>query len=257
MELQDTLDKISQLQGTEEQLYKALTQNAENVALGKPNTFSDTEIQDITTQINSLSAARVNLYNTLSETYKSEALNETNAQEALQQQTQTLQLLEQELNKSKKKMAAMHDEKANQLKMIEITTYYSKQYDAHRRLMRMIAIVGVCILIAIGLETMYEPLGVVTKPLVILICIVGGFFIIRRIIYMLLRRTDNYDEFVWPMAPTNDTQLLTANDAKSLIDISGVEIPFVCAASSCCNVGTVWTDSSGCIVDTTVKDTTS
>ena len=69
MEVQDTLDKISQLQTTEGQLYKALTQNAENVALGKNNTFTDTEIQDITTQINSLSAARVNLYNTLSETY--------------------------------------------------------------------------------------------------------------------------------------------------------------------------------------------
>ena len=249
MELQETLDKISQLQGTEEQLYKALTHNAENVALGKPNTFSDTEIQDITTQINSLSAARVNLYNSLSETYKSQASNETNAQEALDQQTKTLHLLEEQLNKSKKKMAAIQDEKTNQLKMIEITTYYSKQYDAHRRLMKMITIVGTCILIAIGLETMYEPLGVVTKPLVILIMIVGGFFIFKRIVYMILRRSDNYDEFIWPMAPTNDTQLLTANDSSSLIDISGVGVPFICAASTCCNTGTVWSDVSGCIID--------
>ena len=111
MDLQDTLDKIKQMQNTEGQLYKALTQNAENVALGKPNTFSDTEIQDITDQINSLSASRVNLYNTLSETYKNEASNESNAQESLEQQTKTLELLEQELNKSKKKMAVMHDEK--------------------------------------------------------------------------------------------------------------------------------------------------
>jgi hypothetical protein len=116
----------------------------------------------------------------------------------------------------------------------------------------MIAIVGVCILIAIGLETMYEPLGVVTKPLVILICIVGGFLIFKRIIYMVLRRTDNYDEFIWPTAPTNDTQLLTANDSHSLIDISGVELPFVCAASTCCNTGTVWSDASGCVVDTSL-----
>ena len=251
MELQDTLDKIKQLQGTEKQLYKALTQNAENVALGKPS-FSDTEIQDITAQINSLSASRVNLYNTLSETYKSQASNEINSTEALEQQTKTLQLLEQELNKSKKKVAAMHDEKANQLKMIEITTYYSKQYDAHRRLMKMIAIVGLCILVATMLETIYEPLGVLSKPLVILIVIVGGFFICKRIIQMLLRRRDNYDEFIWPMAPTNDTQLLTANSTGPLFDISGIEVPFVCAASSCCSEGTVWTDSSGCVVDTSV-----
>lgn len=253
MELQDTLDKIKQLQGTEEQLYKVLTQNAENVALGKPNTFTDTEIQDITTQINSLSASRVNLYNTLSEAYKSQASNENIAQEALAQQTKTLQLLEQELNKSKKKMAEMKDEKTNQLKMIEITTYYSKQYDAHRRLMKMIAVVCLCILIASMLQTIYEPLGVVSKPLVILICIVGGFFIGKRIINMVLRRTDNYDEYIWPMAPTNDTQLLTANISGPIIDISGIEMPYVCASSSCCGEGTVWTDASGCIVDTSKK----
>jgi hypothetical protein len=247
MELQDTLDKISQLQATEEQLYKALTQNAENVALGKPNTFSDSEVQDITTQINSLSAARVNLYNSLSETYQSQASNESNAQEALEQQTKTLHLLEQELNKSKKRLASMKDEKTNQLKMIEITTYYSKQYDAHRRLMRMITIIGVCMLIAIGLE--YTPLKMVSKPLAVLVFIIGGILIFKRVINMALRRNDNYDEFIWPMAPTTDTQLANANNPRSLIDISGVNMPFVCAASSCCNAGTVWSDASGCILD--------
>ena len=251
MELQDMLDKINQLQKTEEQLYKTLTQNAENVALGKPNTFSDTEIQDITTQINSLSAARVNLYNTLSETYKSEATNESNAQQALDQQTQTLQLLEKELNKSKKKMATMHDEKTNQLKMIEITTYYSKQYDAHRRLMKMIAIIGGCILIATMLETIYEPLGALSRPLILLVVVVGGILVAKRIINMTLRSSDNYDEYIWPMAPTSDSQLLTANTTKSsFFDISGIDVPFVCAASSCCSAGTIWTDASGCIIDT-------
>ena len=247
MELQDTLDKISQLQATEEQLYKALTQNAENVALGKTNTFSESEIQDITNQINSLSAARVNLYNSLSETYQSQASNEHNAQDALEQQTKTLHLLEKELNKSKKRLASMKDEKTNQLKMVEITTYYSKQYDAHRRLMRMITIIGVCMLIAIGLD--YTPLKIVSKPLAIVVFLIGGILIFKRVINMALRRNDNYDEFIWPIAPTTDTQMATANKSQNLIDISGVYVPFVCASSSCCNEGTVWSDSAGCILD--------
>lgn len=247
MELQGTLDKISQLQTTEEQLYKALTQNAENVALGKPNTFTDTEIQDITTQINSLSAARVNLYNSLSEAYHTEASLESNAQDALEQQTKTLQLLEKELNKSKQRMASLHDEKKNQLKMIEITTYYSKQYDAHRRLMQMITIIGVCILIAIGLS--YTPLQVVSKPLVILISIIGLVLVFMRGVNMFLRRSDNYDEFIWPAAPTNNAELANVNNAKSIVDVSGIDLDFLCAGELCCNVGTVWSDASGCIVD--------
>ncbi len=254
MELSDILDKIRQLQQTEESLYKALTKNAENVASGRPNTFSDSEVNDITNQINSLSASRVNLYNTISETYKSQAENEDNAQSSLSQQTKTLQLLEQELNKSKKNLSKLKDEKYNQLKMIEINTYYSKQYDSHRRLMRIIAITGLCLLVAIGLE--HTPIAVVSKPLTILICLVGGFIIFKRIINMIMRRNDNYDEFTWPTAPTTDQQLSTANSTNnSIIQVSGVDVPYMCAAASCCSEGTIWTDASGCIVDTALNST--
>ena len=245
MELQDTLDKISQLQRTEGQLYRALTQNAENVALGKSNTFTATEIQDITAQINSLSSARVNLYNSLSETYHNEASNEKNAQDALEQQTKTLRLLEEELNKSKKKLSTLKNEKTNQLKMIEITTYYSKQYDAYRRLMRLFTIIGVCMLIAIGLQ--YTPLKFLSAPLVSIIFLVGGVLLAWRVINMVLRRKDNYDEYDWPGAPTSGSK-----SSKYAVGITG--LPYVCAQSDCCNEGTVWSDK-GCIVQPAVVQT--
>ena len=243
--MDDVLNKIRQLQTTEEQLYKALTQNAENVALGRPNTFSDSETENITTQINSLSASRVNLYNSISDTYHSQAINETNAQQSLEQQTKTLQLLEQELNKSKEKLSTLKDEKYNQLKMIEINTYYSKQYDAHRRLMRMITIIGVCLLGAIGLE--YTPLKVVSTPLTILICVIGGVLVFKRGINMAMRRNDNYDEFIWPIAPTSDSTIAASNSPSNGIEVTGVDVPYLCTDSSCCNDGTVWSDN-GCVV---------
>jgi hypothetical protein len=247
--MDDVLNKIQQLQQTEEQLYKALTQNAENVALGRPNTFSDSETQNITSQINSLSASRVNLYNSISDTYHNQAINETNAKQSLEQQTKTLQLLEGELNKSKEKLSTLKDEKYNQLKMIEINTYYSKQYDAQRRLMRMITIVGVCLLCAIGLE--HTPLKVVSTPLTILICVIGGILIFKRGMNMALRRNDNYDEFIWPIAPTTDAELATPSTTTGpAIGVTGVPIPmeYICTESTCCNEGTVWSDASGCVV---------
>lgn len=249
--MQDILDKIAQLQQSEENLYSTLTQNSENVALGKPNTFSEEEVDNITTQINSLSAARVNLYNFISQMYQTQNKNEQVAQSSLEQQTKTLHLLEQELNKSKAKMAELKDEKSNQLKMIEINTYYSKQYDAYKRLMQLITIVGVCLLCAIVLD--YTPLQIISRPLSIIICIIGGFFILRRILSMTMRTENNYDEFYWLNTPslTYTADQANAANTNKIIDISGVSLDFICAASSCCGPGTVWSDVSGCIISTT------
>lgn len=240
--MQSTLDEIAQLQQTENRLYQALTNNTERKLLGEP-TFTDSEVADITAQINSLSAARVNLYNSLSETYKSQATNEKNASDILAQQTQTLKLLESQLNQSKMKLTTLKEERSNQLKMVEITTYYSKQYDAYRRLMRMIAIVGFCLLVAIGLK--YTPLSVASKPLSILVIVVGSVFIGGRLINMFMRREDNYDEFVWPMAPTNKNQL--EHGMGSPLGITGLGIPYICNSESCCGKGTIWSDK-GCVV---------
>ena len=137
----------------------------------------------------------------------------------------------------------MKNEKTNQLKMIEITTYYSKQYDAYRRLMRMFTIIGVCMLIAIGLQ--YTPLAFLSDPLVSIIFVVGGAFLAWRVISMVLRRDDNYDEFEWPGAPTSNSK----HTNKNALGITGM--PYVCAQSDCCNEGTIWSDT-GCIVQPNV-----
>ena len=250
MELQDILDKIAQLQQSEEDLYATLTQNSENIALGNPSTLSDDEIQNVIAQINSLSAARVNLYNFISETYQSQSENDQITQDALDQQTKTLQLLEAELNNSKQKMSDLNDQKENQLKMIEINTYYSKQYDAYKRLMQLITIVGVCLLVTIVLD--YTPLSMLSKPLGIIVCIIGVFLILIRIFSMARRSNTNYDEFKWLNTPSLTYTVDQANKVNTnpIIDISGVSLEYICAEGSCCGPGTVWSDVSGCIIDT-------
>jgi hypothetical protein len=247
--LQDVLNQIEQLQKTEEQLYKALTKNAENVALGKENTFTDSEIETITNQVNSLTTSRVNLYNYLSNSYRTEMQNETTASSNMKQQAETLKLLEKELNKSKNNLSKLEDEKYNQLKMIEINTYFSKQYDAHRRLMRLVTIVGICMLVTLLLGYV-EPLKGVSHLLFNFVTFIGVVFIIKKLVDMYLRRDDNYDEYLWPVAPSTDTQLSTANsESTSFIDVSGIDVPEMCVGASCCSEGTVWDNVSGCIIN--------
>lgn len=244
MNAQEILNEISQLQTTEESLYQTLTSNAENVALGKPNTFSEADIKMITDQINALSASRVNLYNFLAQNYQMQTDTNEVAKSSLQQQTQTLQILEKELNKQKKRMSSLQNEKYNHLKMVEINTYYSKQYGEYKQLMQMITFIGVCLLASIALD--YTPLSVISKPLTIIICLIGGYFLVRKMFYMFVRRNDNYDEFWWPAAPKSDKDLESANNTK-IFEVKGVDIP-VCAGSYCCGEGTVWSDASGCTV---------
>ena len=233
MDLQDTITKINQLQQTEKQLYGALTKNAEQVALGKTNVYSEADIQQITDQINSLSAARVNLYNTLSDLYKTQITSESTMKASIDQQTETLQLLETELNRAKKKMSALKDEKLNHLKMIEITTYYSKQYDAQKQIMQLIAVFGVCLFIS-----MFFQLDALTT----LIIIVGIIWIGYRILNMVMRDNTNFDEFDFFYPPAT-------GGVDNPRGLSGKGLGKVCVGSVCCNKGTVWDTQLGCVIE--------
>jgi hypothetical protein len=238
MDLQDTINKIDQLQKTEQQLYDALSQNAERVSLGKKDVFTPEDIQNITTQINSLSAARVNLYNTLAELYKSQVHLSKEVKISLDQQTETLQLLEKQLNKSKKEMASLQDQKLNQLKMIEITTYYSKQYDAQKRLMQIIAIVGVCLLLCTFIKI---------NLLTYTIAVAGGILIALRILNMSMRTNYDYDEIKWFSLPNTSDSSSNSGSDSTAIGITGPSIGTLCAGSSCCSAGTIWDSTSGCV----------
>jgi hypothetical protein len=235
MDLQDTITKINELQQTEKQLYASLTQNAQQVALGKTNVFTEADIKQITDQINSLSAARVNLYNTLSDLYKSQITSESTMKKSIDQQTETLQILEKELNRSKSKMTALKDEKLNHLKMIEITTYYSKQYDAQKQLMQLIAAFGVCLFIS-----MYLQFSILTT----LIVVVGIVWIGYRILNMSMRDNENYDEFNFFPKPSTSG----IDDHPIGFHARGLGLHNICIGSVCCNEGTIWDHKLGCVV---------
>jgi hypothetical protein len=248
-DLQSTLNKIKDLQKAEERLYKTLTMNAQYVASGKKNTLSNTEITEITTQINTLSASRTNLYNLISTLYQQEVKNTGSLKTSYDQQIHTLEMLEIQLSKSKKKLSELKDEKYNQLKMIEINTYYSKQYDAYRRFFRIITIIGICILCTFVLD--YFPrVSFLASPTRKLIYIVGGFIILRRLLNMYRRSYTDYDEFEWPHAPTSLKDLTYANSSQPVLDVSGIDLPdYLCAAGGCCGLGTIWKDEGGCVLD--------
>lgn len=226
--LENTINKIDELRETERTLYQSLINNAEKITAGEQAIYTTAEIEVITTQINSLSEARVTLYNTLSEL--NEAVNENDAimKESIEQQTETLELLENELNKSKQQLNDIQDNKLNHLKMIEITTYYSKQYDAQKKIMQIMAGFGIALLISVYLQSSLATF---------IIIIVGIIWIGYRVILMYMRTNTNYDEYNF-MDPEKNSSTLSSSFSSTL------SAPLSCIGAGCCSTGTKWSSTS-------------
>ena len=248
-QLTETMAMIKELQDTERDMYQTLIRSADNNLSGDGPILTDTEKQDIVSQINNLSATRVNLFQFIEQNYKNTAISVSEARNTLVDQTAMLQVLEDELNKSKTNLTALETDRDNQLRMVDINTYQSKSYDAQRRLMRSVAILGILLLLILVLGKISKKMSSVTNPLMLGVVVVGSVFTIRRVYDMAKRTPTNYDEYQWWWAPTSDSQV--ADSSGSFIDISGIEIPYVCAQQSCCSAGTTWSDASGCVADTT------
>ena len=123
------LSDIQSLQQTEQQLFNSLETN--------PNLSKDQQ-QKIVEKMNQISNMRINLYKTLSGInafYKS-AL--TSSVGTLQQQVIAVGIVEDELNRSKKRLEILQEERNNKIRLVEINDYYSDTYAEHSQLMKII-----------------------------------------------------------------------------------------------------------------------
>ena len=127
-------------------------------------------------------------------------------------------------------------------KIIEINTYYSKQYEAYKELFILVTIVSVCIVFSLMLS--YTPLEFLSRSLTIAICIIGGTLVVYKIIYMMLTTDTNYDEYNWLIAPSTDNGL----PSDSIVDISGLGVGGICVGPLCCGEGTEWNSKKGCVL---------
>ena len=243
----EILATIAKLQKTEEDLYHKLTENTQKIAMGSKDALTSTDIDSITQQINELSASRVNLYNSLYQNYQTELTNEKSIKSNLEQQNTVLHMVENELNRSKQRLAEIEQDKNNQLKMVEITDYYNLKYDAQRKLVKFMAISGV-IVIVLYIFNLIVNFQIITYIMYFIFMILFG-----KLIYHLYdffsRRPDNFNEHNWWLAPRTEEDItaISENTNNLVFDISGVELPSICIGEMCCGKGTTWS-SNGCIL---------
>ena len=245
---QQTLNDIKNLQMYEKELYDNLEQNSFN---GK---LTAEQKQNIVDKINQISQMRINLYDNLKNMYGFLQQNASTSRTTLNEQMIAIQIVENELNESKRKLKLLEDEKYNKIRLVEINTYYGKQYNAHTQIMKIIVYVCIPIIILSILVNRGLIPENIYNILTGLIIIIGLFFIVRKILDMINRDNMNYDEYDWYFnkgeSPSQDTTVASSGSNPWTTP------SMTCMGAACCYEGSTYDETQNICIPNVLQSTT-
>ena len=258
---QQDLNNISQLQQQEKELYTQL----DDVSL------TSQQREQIITKINEISQIRMNLYLGLKDTYTFYKDNISASTETLRQSILATDVLENELNRTKKRMNLIEDKTYNNLRLVEINTYFGKRYNAHANLMKTIVYICIPVIILALLYNNDVLPGSIYSVLVVIVIVIGMFLIGSQIIDMSNRDDMNWDEYDWnfnkQLAPSAKSVITDpnkqqdpwetpnigggGNNSSSGSCSSGSGSGILCVGSACCYEGSTYdTTKNVCVPNT-------
>ena len=242
------LNDIQSLQTIEQQLFNSLEEN----------TGLTTEQQKkVIEKINNISKMRINLYQTLNSINSFFQNSLANSKGLLTEQTAAIDIVEKELNTSKKRLQVLEEEKNNKIRLVEINNYYGQKYSEHSDLMKLIVMMLVPILILSILFSKGILPSKIYYILIAIIAIIGGIFIWKKIFSIVLRDPMNYEEYNWYFNPAN-APTSTVSDTSDPWASKNASSNFgSCIGDACCSDGLVYDSSSNqCVISTTDNTTT-
>lgn len=238
------LNDIQSLQQMEQQLFNSLETN--------PNMTPEQQ-QKIVDKMNDLSNMRINLYQTLSgvNNYFENAVNTSVG--SLKQQAVAIGIVESELNKAKKRLEILEEEKNNKIRLVEINNYYGDKYAEHSQLMKIIIFTLIPIIILGFLNNRGILPNIIYNILLIIIAFIGAYFFWTRFTSIITRDNMNYQEYNWHFdhnaAPTGSSSI-----SDPWLNNSNFG---TCVGNACCADGLTYDTSLNQCVPGTSTTTTS
>jgi hypothetical protein len=236
------LNDIQMLQQMEQQMFNNLETNTN---------LTPQQQQEIVEKMNQISNMRINLYQTLSgvNNFFENALSSSVG--TLREQSVAIGIVENELNQAKKRLEALEQEKNNKIRLVEINDYYGDRYSEHSKLMKIIIFTLIPVIILAVLNNKGILPGKIYFILLIIICLIGGYFFWRTYFSIITRDNMNYQEYEWGFNPA---------DAPTGATISGTD-PWLsnmnmgtCIGQECCSNGQTWDASiNQCVGSSTVE----
>jgi len=222
---QQILSDIQNLQTIEQGLFNNLENNS--------STMTPEEQQQLIQKMNEISQMRINLYQSLSgmNNYFRDTL--VNSRDTLDEQVIAIGIVEEQLNDAKKRLALVEEERNNNIRNIEINEYYSEKYSNHTQLMKTIIFMLVPIII---LAFLYNK-GFIPRflylSLLLLVGLVGFYFLFTTFYYMMKRDNMNYQQFDWGdiKNPIDSDSNKSSHDPWA----GGGGSSTTCVGAECCN----------------------
>ena len=219
------LNDIQSLQQIEQKLFNSLESN--------PNLSTEEQAKMIE-KMNQLSNMRINLYKTLSgvNNYFQSALDSSIG--SLKEQAVAIEIVENELNQAKKRLAILEEEKNNKIRLVEINTYFGDKYEQQSKIMKII----VYTLISIIILTLIYRTGllpnIIYYLLLMIIASIGGYYFWIEYLSSTKRDRMNYQEYAWSFN-TNSVPIGTPSTDDPWQSNFGT-----CIGNMCCSEGLVY-----------------
>ena len=204
------INNIKSLQNHEQELYL----NLEKLPSDGSSVDNQKEVVD---EINNISTSRIALYSQLHSIYLLLNDNVTTEKKDLDEQLKLINIIEKQLNKSKLQINRNKKLNTNNMRLIEINTYYSKQYVAYYYILKLIVYLCLPLLILAVLRQKGLISSVVVNLLGILVLTVGLIYIVPKIIDLYTRNNMDFDEYNQIELPNlTDTHEVVKHSDKAL-----------------------------------------
>lgn len=222
-----TINNIKNLQELERNLYADLENSASS-----DNPPSLEQQESIITRINDLSKMRSTLFGNLKNMYSTNQYSVAQKRNDLVDELTTVKVIEGELNNSKAQMNALNQQKKNQLRMVEINTYYGKKYEAQANIMLIIIITCVPILIITILNKKNIIPDNISSLLVSIVIVVFLIVMYFRIGDFIFRDNMDFDQIKFPFDPTDVDVDSSNTNVVQLPD--PLDLSIECIGEACC-----------------------
>jgi hypothetical protein len=236
---------IQHLQQMEQELFNKIERNA---------SLTPQQQMEIVDQINKLSTMRSNLYSTLREinSFYESAMDSSTG--TLKQQTAAINIVETELNRSKRRLQALKMERNNKIRLVEINTYYGDKYAEHSSLMRII----IFTLIPIIILTILLNKGLIPRfiyfILFAIVGFIGAWYFWQTYASIITRDNMNYDAYDWRFDPNSAPKSTSDDTTDPWASISAG----ICVGEYCCSDGQTYdTTINQCVGASTITPTES